>query len=63
MDQNKPLTPRDLAGRWKVKEQTLANWRHLGRGPEYMKIGNSVLYGPAAVLAFEKSNTKKAGRR
>jgi hypothetical protein len=63
MEQNKPLTPRQLAGRWNISEQTLANWRSAGRGPDYMKIGHTVLYDPAAVQTFEKRNIQKAGRR
>lgn len=53
------LTPRELAARWKMAEQTLANWRFAGRGPRFVKIGRKVLYPMAEVEAWElpRSNT------
>lgn len=27
-----------------VKEQTLAAWRHFGRGPRFCKVGRSIFY-------------------
>lgn len=47
------LTPRELAARWKMAEQTLANWRHTGKGPRLVKIGRKVLYPMAEVTARE----------
>ena len=35
-------------------EQTLARWRHEGRGPAFVKSGSRVLYRGAEVLAWLK---------
>lgn len=49
------LTPAEVAAEWKVPEKTLAQWRHLGRGPEYLKLGGHVRYRRAALRAWERS--------
>jgi hypothetical protein len=38
------------------KPQTLASWRSQRRGPEYIKIGRSVLYRRANICAFLAAN-------
>jgi hypothetical protein len=51
------LTSAQLAQRWHLRPQTLANWRSLGKGPPFIRmgrIGSGVLYPIEAVLAFEK---------
>jgi hypothetical protein len=50
------LTPKELATRWKLNPQTLANWRALGKGPPYSKIGTKVLYPVEGIHAFESIN-------
>jgi hypothetical protein len=35
-----------------VKPTTLSMWRHLGRGPVYLKIGRSAFYRPADIEAW-----------
>ena len=54
------LTPKDLADRWKVANNTLRKWRVAGTGPDYIKLGESrnaeVRYRLEDVEAFEKSN-------
>lgn len=47
------LTSKDLAQRWRLAPQTLANWRHAGKGPPYIRIGARVLYPVDAVTAYE----------
>lgn len=47
------LTPKELATRWKLNPQTLANWRALGKGPPYSKIGTKVLYPVEGIHAYE----------
>lgn len=47
------LTEKELAARWRVSVRTLQNWRWMGRGPRYLKIGARVLYARADVEAFE----------
>lgn len=32
-----------------IKQQTLANWRYLGKGPRFVKVGGKVFY-PASVI-------------
>ncbi|RIK83076.1 MAG: excisionase [Hyphomicrobiales bacterium] len=32
-----------------LSQQTLARWRHEGKGPEYVKIGRLVAYSAGAV--------------
>ena len=53
------LTPAELIERWAgavSHVQTLANWRHVGRGPEYVKIERKVLYPLKAVEEYEQAN-------
>jgi len=47
------LTPVELAQRWKVSAAHLANLRWESRGCAYLKIGASVRYRLADVLAYE----------
>lgn len=48
------LTPKELAMRWRLNHQTLANWRHAKKGPPYIRVGVRVLYPIEGVAAFEK---------
>lgn len=52
------LSPKELASRWRMKEQTLANWRHAGTGPPFVRISNRVLYPTDGILSFEKLDSK-----
>ncbi len=58
--EQKFLTPKELAERWRerVSLQTLANWRSLNYGPNFMKAGAGknarVLYPIESVEAWEK---------
>ena len=47
------LTPREVAVRWRINAQTLANWRSSGRGPDYIKIGAKVLYPLESIIHYE----------
>lgn len=53
------LTPAELSARFKgrISVRTLANWRCLGHGPRYTKVGGSILYPLAEVEAWEASRT------
>jgi len=57
------LTPEQLSQRWEGQPspRTLAQWRYLGKGPSYIKVGRLVLYPLEAVLDFERMNTVRAG--
>lgn len=50
------LTPKEVAGRWKLNPQTLTNWRALGKGPPYIKVGTKVLYPVEGINAYERIN-------
>lgn len=47
------LTQDELAERWRLSPRTLEQWRWLGRGPRYVKIGSRVLYDEQEVAAYE----------
>lgn len=49
------LTPEDLAERWQISINTIANWRTNKKGPEFKRIGGVVRYSPEAVQAWEDS--------
>ena len=55
------LTERTLAKRWKKSIRTLQRWRAVGYGPAYIRIGGSVRYCMADVLAFE-ARQRRSGR-
>lgn len=55
------LTSKELATRWRLSEQTLANWRHGRKGPPFCRIGAKVLYPTEAVMAFEKLSPQWLG--
>jgi excisionase family DNA binding protein len=46
------LAPRDVAALMGLSLQTLANWRSLGKGPAWFKIGRLVRYRSEAVEAW-----------
>lgn len=48
------LTGKELAIRWRLNNQTLANWRHAGKGPPYIRVGARVLYPIEGIHAFER---------
>lgn len=49
------LTAKQLAERWHLNEQTLANWRHARRGPTFIKVGSRILYPIELILSFEQT--------
>lgn len=50
------FTPKELATRWEMEEQTLANWRFNNKGPGYGKFGKSVRYNIEAIETFERAS-------
>lgn len=54
MPDDKFLTGAELASRWKLSHQTLANWRHAGKGPPFIRVGARVLYPTEGIEQFEK---------
>jgi hypothetical protein len=47
------LTSKELAHRWRLSEQTLANWRHARKGPPFMRIGGRILYPMSTTTDYE----------
>ena len=43
------FTKEELADRLHVTVKTLQGWRHSGKGPKYMRIGNGIQYPESAV--------------
>lgn len=57
MADDKFLTGAELASRWKLSHQTLANWRHAGKGPPFIRVGARVLYPLEGITAYERIST------
>jgi hypothetical protein len=53
------LTSKELSDRWRLSDQTLANWRHAGKGPPFTRVGSRVLYPIDGINAFEKLSTNR----
>lgn len=51
------LSDRDLADELGIPERTPGQWRYLGRGPAFIKVGRHVRYRRADVDAWLASNT------
>jgi len=47
------LTQEQLAERWHLSPRTLEQWRWLGKGPRFLKIGARVLYDEEVVEHYE----------
>ena len=47
------LTQEQLAERWHMSPRTLEQWRWLGKGPKFLKIGARVLYDEDEVDGYE----------
>ena len=46
------LWPGDGTSWLGVPEATLANWRYMGRGPRFVRVGRHVRYQPEAVRSW-----------
>ncbi len=60
--QKRFLTPAEVLERWSdvVVIGTLANWRHLDRGPPWQKLGAKVVYPIDLLEAWEKEHMPPA---
>ena len=47
------LTQDQLADRWHMSPRTLEQWRWLGKGPVFLKIGARVLYPEDRIEEYE----------
>lgn len=48
------LTSKEVADRWRLSDQTLANWRSAGKGPPFIRVGSRVLYPVEGIYSYEK---------
>jgi hypothetical protein len=55
----KHLNQIDLARRWRISPRTLECWRWLKKGPDFLKVGNHVVYRVEDIEAFEASRIRK----
>ena len=57
------LSPDDLVKRWRgvVAKDTLNQWRFLGKGVPYTKIGKGVVYALSDVQEWERQNRRTVG--
>lgn len=53
------LTAQQLAARWHLTPKTLSNWRNVRKGPNFIKVGKSVLYHLNEVETYEKEKLIK----
>lgn len=64
MIQNRPLpknplaTPAEVSAHYGVPERTLTQWRYLGKGPKWSKIGRYVRYRWEDVEAYVKQQAR-----
>lgn len=47
------MTQSQLAERWMLSPRTLEQWRWLGKGPRFLKIGARVLYREEDIEEYE----------
>ncbi len=60
-DHRKYMTAREVAEQFRFAEKTLANWRALGQGPKFVKLGaRLVRYRREDVEAFLADGGKVA---
>ena len=54
--------PKDVARHMGVSAKTLAQWRYLGVGPEFVKVGRNVRYRWSDVQAWLASQRRSSTR-
>ena len=57
-DPDRLVLPAELAEEIVVPERTLAQWRYLGKGPAFIKVGKHVRYRRSDVEAWLDSQTR-----
>ena len=62
VNDDRHMSPEELARREGVPVQTVYGWNKTRTGPRFMKIGRHVRYRQADVIAWEKSRTIASGR-
>lgn len=56
------LSPADLSALIGVDERTLAVWRSQRRGPDFVKLGRTVLYHRADIVTWMELNVSPTDR-
>jgi hypothetical protein len=53
------LTPAQLVERYegRISVRTLANWRYLGTGPVFTRVGGRILYAEDKLIEWENRHT------
>lgn len=53
------LTPAQVAERYegRISVRTLGNWRYLGNGPAFCRVGGRILYPEDKLIEWESRNT------
>jgi predicted DNA-binding transcriptional regulator AlpA len=54
------LEPEGVSDFLKVPEGTLANWRYLGKGPRFVKVGRRVRYRRSDVEAWLELHVRES---
>jgi excisionase family DNA binding protein len=57
------LKPKEAAEYIKMSTNTLATWRHQGRGPSFIKTGRTVKYSRDDMDKWMKENLFTAGKK
>ncbi|MGH9224896.1 MAG: helix-turn-helix domain-containing protein [Acidimicrobiales bacterium] len=57
------LTPDGVSAYLGVPVGTLANWRYMGRGPAYLRVGRHIRYRQSAIAAWTESLSRGAEHR
>jgi hypothetical protein len=58
LDEKAPLFPSEAAEFLNTTTKALADWRELGGGPGYMRVGERVFYRTSALKAFQESQNQ-----
>lgn len=56
------LSPADLAALIGIDERTLAAWRAMHKGPDFVRLGRAIFYRRADVLAWVELNVTATDR-
>lgn len=60
MNDNDLMHPAEVAARYGMTPESLANWRYEGKGPQYIRLGRGrrprVMYRVSDVLKWELEN-------
>jgi excisionase family DNA binding protein len=57
------LTPGQVASYLGVPQGTLANWRYLGRGPRFARVGRHVRYAAGDLAAWLDEQRERSDMR